>query len=125
MKSPSSQKKKRTRPKTRASGTQRVRAGAKGLLTRKLLADSALVSCPTRQYVGTIELDDPNARSFLQMPNGSFLLMLDRGCTGVFDPQGVAAAYEIFRVNPGNAGQLICQGFLHQDGTGMVLHVVR
>lgn len=88
------------------------------------LADSALVTCPTRQYSGTVLLDDANGQSFLQMGNATFLLMLDRGCTGVLDPQNVTAAYEIVRVNPGRNGVLTCQGFLHQDGTATVLHVV-
>jgi hypothetical protein len=113
--------KKKTRTPAPAAAIPRVQVPR----ARQLLADSALVSCPTRQYAGTIELDDDNGRAFLQMDNGAFLLMLDQGCTGVFDPQGVAAAYGIYRVNPGRNGELICQGFLHLDGTGMVLHVVR
>jgi hypothetical protein len=124
-KSPAPQKKKaKTKvAKKGASAAPRARAQAQVPRSAKFLADS-LVSCPTRQYIGTIELDDANGRSFLQTDNSTFLIMLDRGCTGVFDPRGVAAAYAIYRVNPGRGGQITCQGFLHQDGRATVLHVV-
>jgi hypothetical protein len=133
-------KKKRSAPPTRKAREPEKKAprsspagkvapaegpAAQNIFGAKLLAETDLVSCPARPYSGTVQLDDVNGESFLQMQGGTVLLMIDLGCTGVFDPQGVARAYEIYRVNPGRNGSMSCQGFLHQDSVGLVLHVVR
>ena len=106
-------------------GTAKKSAKRKPSGAGKKLTAAMVTACPTRPYSGTVQIDDNNGRSWLQTAAGTFLMMLDPGCTGVFDPRGVTNAYTIFRSNPGPNGQLTCQAFCHLDGTAQVLHVFR
>jgi len=85
---------------------------------------TAALSCPTHVYAGTVQLDDANRRAFLATQGGTYLMILDPDCSGVFNPNRVAAAYAAYRYNPGRNGGLNCNGFLHEDGSAQVLHVV-
>jgi hypothetical protein len=123
-KKPAAKSKKTAKKKAGSLAARTSRAQSPAPRDAKLLTDSMLGSCPSRQYFGEVEIDDARGLATLETQSGTYLMMIDRGCTGVFDPRGVTAAYETFRRNPGPHGPLTCQGFLHQDAEATVLHVV-
>jgi hypothetical protein len=89
-----------------------------------LLAEAIPSGCPARVYDGEVILDDPARTSFLRTAGGTYLMLLDPDCSGTFSAGRVDAAYGAFSQNPGRNQRLICNGFLHEDGTAQVLHVV-
>ncbi len=80
--------------------------------------------CPTHVYLGVLDLEDDNLQAFLTTGGQTYLLALDPDCSGTFNTGRVTAAYNAFKDNPGPHGSLTCNGFIHADGTGLVLHVV-
>jgi hypothetical protein len=89
-----------------------------------LRAETALSQCPTHVYDGTVLLKDAEQQSFLQTSSGTYLMLIDADCSGLFTPSRVTDAYLTFSANPGRNQRLTCNGFLHQDGSAHVLHVV-
>jgi hypothetical protein len=87
--------------------------------------DGVPTTCPAHLYDGTVLLDDGARQSFLKTAAATYLMTIDADCSGVFTDEGVDAAYAAFSYNPGRNQRLTCQGFLHEDGTAWVLHVVR
>lgn len=93
--------------------------------TMKLTADVLPINCPARVYEGIVRLDpNNNRRAFLQTGLHTYLMSIDPDCSGVIDSARVDAAFGAFSQNPGNNQPLRCNGFLHEDGTTVVLHVV-
>ena len=95
-----------------------VRAGA------PFLAEAVPSGCPAHVYDGEVILDDANRTSYLQTSGGTYLMLLDPDCSGTFNAGRVDAAYGAFSQKPGRNQRLVCSGFLHEDGTAQVLHVV-
>lgn len=95
-----------------------VKAGA------PLLAEAIPSGCPTQVYDGEVLLDDGNRSSYLRTIGGTYLMLLDPDCSGTFSADRVDAAYGAFSQNPGRNQRLVCNAFLHEDGTAQVLHVV-
>jgi hypothetical protein len=93
-------------------------------LTSNLRAAVIPAQCPTHVYDGTVLLQDEERESFLKTTAGTYLMLLDDDCSGTFSQERVAAAYDAFSQNPGRNQRLTCNGFLHEDGTSWVLHVV-
>jgi hypothetical protein len=89
-----------------------------------LLAEAIPSGCPAHVYDGEVLLDDPNRTSYLQTTGGTYLMLLDPDCSGTFSAGRVDAAYAAFSQNPGRNQRLVVNGFLHEDGTAQVLHVV-
>jgi hypothetical protein len=89
------------------------------------LTATASFSCPTQAYSGRLLIADDRQLAFLQTANDTYLMVLDPDCSGAFSAGRAAAAYQAFRQNPGNNGQITVDGFLHEDGTTKNLHVVR
>lgn len=87
-------------------------------------AEAALPQCPTHVYDGTVLLKDVEQQSFLQTISGTYLMLIDADCSGQFTPDRVTDAYVTFSASPGRNQRLTCNGFLHEDGTAHVLHVV-
>ena len=123
-KKPAASSKKTAKKKTVSPAATSARDKSPARRGAKLLSDSVLGSCPSRQYAGEVDIDDARGRATLVTQFGPYLMMIDRGCTGVFDPNGVTADHETFRRNPAPHGPLTCQGFLHEDAQATVLHVV-
>lgn len=126
-------KKKRPRVKKSAPAKKGVAAPSKRLTSRKapsgrggakFLADAISLQCPTHVYDGEVILDDANRTAFLRTAGGTYLMLLDPDCSGTFTAGRVDAAYGAFSQNPGRNQRLICNGFLHEDGTAQVLHVL-
>jgi hypothetical protein len=90
----------------------------------KLLAETPPLQCPTHLYAGTVRLDANNRRSFLETATGTYLMSLDPDCSGVVNAGRIDAAFGTFSQNPGGNQAMQCNGFLHEDGTAFVLHVV-
>jgi hypothetical protein len=87
--------------------------------------DALPAQCPAHLYDGTVLLDDGARQSFLKTPAATYLMTIDADCSGQLTAEGISAAYATFSYNPGRNQRLTCQGFLHEDGTSWVLHVVR
>lgn len=112
---------KKTEPVKKAAAPARrslLKAGA------PLLAEAIPSGCPTQVYDGEVLLDDGNRSSYLRTIGGTYLMLLDPDCSGTFSAGRVDAAYGAFSQNPGRNQRLVCNAFLHEDGTAQVLHVV-
>jgi hypothetical protein len=97
---------------------------ALGRARAQLLSEAIPPQCPTHVYDGEVILDDANRTSFLRTTGGTYLMLLDPDCSGTFTAGRVDAAYGAFSQNPGRNQRLVCNGFLHEDGTAQVLHVL-
>jgi hypothetical protein len=90
----------------------------------KLLSEAVALQCPTHVYDGVVILSAART-AFLRTAGGTYLMLLDPDCSGTYTSGRVDAAYAAFSQNPGANQRLVCNGFLHEDGTTQVLHVVR
>jgi hypothetical protein len=94
-------------------------------MTMELAADALPFNCPAKVYEGIVRLDpNGNRRAFLQTGLHTYLMSIDPDCSGVISSARIDAAFGAFSQNPGNNQPLECNGFLHEDGTTVVLHVV-